>query len=302
MIGVIVNPRAGYVAQGRLEQLRSLIGVAVPDAQVVVLEPHDDVHARCQELLAAGATCIAAVGGDGTVSSVAANLVDSQVPFGVIPGGTLNHFARDVGVGRDVRAAVETLAARHAVSVDVATVNDRLFLNNSSIGLYPEMVHLRETEEQQLGKVRALLRAGLLALRRTKWTTVQVSSGDYVGEVRTRLLFVGNNQYELRLLHLGRRASLQEGVLSCFVLDAPTRLHLVHTVLRSLEGRHTGHQYFRSMRVAEMTVVPDQELQVDVAADGEVFPMRTPLVYKIRPRALHVVVPQSTPPTRHDQG
>lgn len=302
MIGVIVNPRAGSVARGGLEQLRSLLGMAVPDAQVMVLQPDDDVRAHCQELVSAGASCIAAVGGDGTVSSVAASLVETPVPLGVIPGGTLNHFARDVGVGRDVSAAVHTLTAGHVVAVDVATVNDRLFLNNSSIGLYPEMVHLRETEEQRLGKARALMRAGVLALRRTTWTTVRVSSGDYVGEARTRLLFVGNNQYELRLLHLGRRASLREGALSCFVLDAPTRLQLVQTVLRSLQGRHTVHRYFRSIRVAEMTVMPEQELHVDVAADGEVFPMRTPLVYKIRPRALQVVVPRTTPTTHDDQG
>jgi diacylglycerol kinase family enzyme len=180
------------------------------------------------------------------------------------------------------------------VPVDVASVNDRIFLNNSSLGLYPEMVHLREAEEQQLGKVRAMMRASLLAVRRTKWTNVHIAGGEQAGEVRTRLLFVGNNQYELRLFHLGRRESLQEGVLNCYILDAPTRLQLVRTLLRSLRGKHTGHKYFRSLRATELTVVPNQELEVDVAADGEVFPMRTPLVYRIRPGALQVVVPRSS--------
>lgn len=300
MIGVLVNPRAGYVADHGVDRVCSMIATAVPDAHILVLQPHDDVRARCQELLAQGATCIAAVGGDGTVSSVAATLIDTRIPLGVIPGGTLNHFARDVGVGRDVPRAVQTLAERHATPVDVATVNDRVFLNNSSLGLYPEMVHLREAEGRQLGKLRALMRAGLLAIRRTRWTNVHVSSGEHAGNVRTRLLFVGNNQYELGLLHLGRRESLQEGVLSCFVLDAPTRLQLVQTVLHSLIGNHTYHRFFHSLRATEMTVIPDQEQEVDVSSDGEVFAMRTPLVYRIRPGALQVVVPRSCSLPLHD--
>ena len=297
MIGVIINPRAGYVAEHGVDRVRSMVVATVPDAQAMVLQPHDHPSTGCRQFLSSGATCIVAVGGDGTVGSVAASLVDTGVPLGVIPGGTLNHFARDVGVGRDVPQAVRTLAERHAVPVDVATVNDRIFLNNSSIGLYPEMVHLREAEEQQLGKLRAMIRAVLLALRRTKWTTVHVSSGRGTGTARTRLLFVGNNQYELRLLNLGRRVSLQEGVLSCFVLDAPTRLQLVHTVLRSLRSKQAEHVFFRSLRATEMTVVPNQRLEVDVSADGEIFAMRTPLVYRIRPGALRVVVPRSSSPT-----
>ncbi|HEX6506614.1 MAG TPA: diacylglycerol kinase family protein [Chloroflexota bacterium] len=172
MIGVIINLHAGYVVNHGVGPVRAMIVKAVPNADIGVLRRHDDIGTLYREFLSAGATCIAAVGGDGTVGSVAAILVDTGVPLGVIPGGTLNHFARDVGVGRDVSQALRTLASGHAVPVDVATVNDRVFLNNSSIGLYPEMVHLREAEEQRLGKVRAMIRAGLIVVRPRKWTTV----------------------------------------------------------------------------------------------------------------------------------
>jgi diacylglycerol kinase family enzyme len=302
MIGVIVNPRAGFVTHHGLDGLQAMINVAVPDAHVHLLQPHVDVHSLCQELLSAGAACIAAVGGDGTVSAVAACLVDTQVPLGVIPGGTLNHFARDVGVGRHVPEAIRILAQRHAVPVDVASVNDRIFLNNSSLGLYPEMVYLRETEEQQLGKWGAMVRALVLATRITKWTNVRIETGENAGEARTRLLFVGNNRYALRLLHLGRRESLQEGVLSCFILDAPNRFHLVRTVLRSLRGDHSEHTFLRSLQATEITVIPYQEHDVEVSADGEICSMRTPLVYRIRPKALHVIVPPPGSPAHHASG
>jgi diacylglycerol kinase family enzyme len=287
-----VNPRAGYVQQNGLEKLRSMLHDSIPDADLHILGKDDDIASRVGEFLDKGARCIAAVGGDGTMSSIAAHLVDTGVSLGVIPAGTLNHFARDVGVGRDVSEAVRVLAEGHSIAVDVASVNDRIFLNNSSLGVYAHMVELRDEGEQRFGKARAMIRAGLLAVRRTTWTDVHISTDDHTLKVRTRLLFVGNNEYELRLLNLGGRQSLQEGVLSCFVLEAPTRFHLARVLLGSLAGSAKKHKLLRSLQTAELTVDPSQESQVDVSADGEVFSMETPLVYKIRPKALQVMVPR----------
>lgn len=296
MIGVIVNPRSGYVSRHGVDHLKALVKETAPGAQIYILQQHDDVAARCREFLDRGAECIAAVGGDGTVNSVAACLVGKKVSLGVIPGGTLNHFARDVGVGRDVPAAVRTLTGGHTITVDVATVNDHIFLNNSSIGIYPEMVHLRESKEEEVGKMRAMMRAALLVLRQERWIQLHISSGDEAGEVRTRLLFVGNNQYELDPLRLGRRERLDGGILSCFVLDAPDRLRLVSTLFTSLRGDRSNHRFLRSLRVTDMMVAPRSEDRLEVSADGEVFTMKAPLVYRVVPKALHVVVPQQLVP------
>jgi diacylglycerol kinase family enzyme len=290
MIGVIVNPHAGYVAEHGVATVTNMILGAIPTARILVLKPQDDIAARCKQLISDGATCIAAVGGDGTVRAVAETLAGAGVALGVIPGGTLNHFARDVGVGRDVQEAVRTLSGCHTVPVDVATVNHLVFLNNSSIGLYPRMVRIRAGKEQELGKFRAMMRAGLLAIRRTTWTDICISSGDHTGKARTRLLFVGNNQYDLNLLDLGRRESLHEGILSCFIVDAPNRLRLIQTVFRSLSGRHKGSRYLRSLQATELTV-STSKTSLELSADGEIFTMTTPLVYRIRPGALTVVVP-----------
>ena len=158
-----------------------------------------------------------------------AHLVGTETPLGVIPAGTLNHFARDVGVGRDVEDALQILAHGYVLPVDVAAVNDHVFVNNSSIGLYPRMVEIRERYEKRLGKWRALLQATLLVLRRAQPSVVQISDGSQRVSVRTELVFVGNNQYELDFLHLGRRARIDAGELCCFILEMPNRVNLCTT-------------------------------------------------------------------------
>jgi diacylglycerol kinase family enzyme len=279
------------VVRHGVEHMKAQLSDALPNVRVHVLEPNDDIAACCREFRSSGASCIAGVGGDGTIRSVASSVIELQVPLGVIPGGTLNHFARDVGVGRNVSEAVQILRRGKPVSVDVATVNDRVFLNNSSIGMYPEMVYLREADEHRLGKWQAMARAALLVMRKPKWTEVEIRTDGEVAVVRTRLLFVGNNQYELRLLRLGRRERLDGGTLSCFVLDAPNRLRMTQTALGSLRTDRRERRFFRSLQTSELTVEPRQEDEVQVAADGEVFEMKMPLVYKIHPRALQVMLP-----------
>src|SRR2546430_9836726 len=101
MIGLILNPRSGYVAAHGLPYVRAQITAALPGARIHVLRQGDDLAARCRAFIADGATCIAAAGGDGTASAVAAHLVGTQTPLGVVPAGTLNHFARDAGRRRD---------------------------------------------------------------------------------------------------------------------------------------------------------------------------------------------------------
>lgn len=301
MIGVILNPRSGYVARHGIDDVCSLIREIVPDAQVHQLEPHDDVAALCAGFIEQGATCIAAAGGDGTVSSVARSLVKTETALGVIPVGTLNHFARDVGVGRQVEDALRTLAHGYVLPVDVATVNDHVFINNSSIGLYPRMVEIRERYERRLGKWPALVQATLLVMREAHPSVVQISDGKKPLSVRTELIFVGNNQYELDLLHLGKRARIDGGELCCFVLEVPGRIALWRHIFRHLRDKGPKRHLLRSLEVTELTVIPRLPGRIDVAADGEVFSLTAPLVYRVLSRALQVVVPEPPPPGSREE-
>lgn len=300
MIGVILNPRAGFVASHGVPYLRALIEEHLPGADVRLLTPDADVTALCRELIAGGATCIAAVGGDGTVSSIASNIVDTEVALGVVPGGTLNHFARDVGVGRDVPQALRVLAGEYVLPVDVATVNDRIFLNNSSIGLYVRMVEIRRNYEQRLGKWRAMAHATLLTLRHAHPVSVNFASDGTSRQARTYLLFVGNNQYELDLLHIGQRARLDAGALCCYVVEGPRRLEMIPHVFGYLRDHRSHHHAFQALTSHEITVTMRRRT-VHVSCDGEVVHLRTPLVYRVRPKALRVVVPEPPPPGSREE-
>lgn len=301
MIGVILNPRSGYVARHGVDDVCALIQQTVPEARVHVLQEDDDIAARCAEFVEQGATCVAAAGGDGTVSSVARSLVGSETPLGVIPVGTLNHFARDVGVGRDVEAALRILAHGYVLPVDVATVNDHVFVNNSSIGLYARMVEMRERYERRLGKWRALIHATVLVLRERHTNVVQVSDGSKRLSVRTELVFVGNNQYELDFLHLGQRARIDAGELCCFILEVPNRVHLWRHIFRYLRDKRPKRHFLRSLEVTKLTVIPRSSRPIEVAADGEVIQLNPPLEYRVRSRALQVVVPEPPPPGSREE-
>ena len=174
--------------------------------------------------------------------------------------------------------------------------NERIFLNNSSIGLYARMVEIRRRYESRLGKWRALVHAARLVVRHARATEVRFGDGDTLESVRTYLLFVGNNQYELNLLHLGQRSCLDAGELCCFILEAPGRLALMPHVFHYLRGHRTFERVFRSLCTHELTVIPGRSRRVEVACDGEVFALTAPLVYRIVPRALKVVVPKPPPP------
>lgn len=293
MRGVILNPKARYVARHGVDRVRALILTAMPDARIHVLTAGDDVGARCRAFLADGATAVVAAGGDGTVGSVAAHLLGTETPLGVFPVGTLNHFARDVGVGRDVELAAHALARTpREISIDSADVNGRLFLNNSSIGLYAHIVQIRERHEQQWGKLRALTAATLLSLREGRPCPVLVTTNGESVTMDTFLLFVGNNQYDVDLLRMGRRSTLDAGELSLFVLAETRRRRLMVDFAAAARARRARPQLFRHQMVREVTVTPQGLEEVAVACDGEVTRLRPPLVYRVRPRALRVLVPQ----------
>jgi diacylglycerol kinase family enzyme len=250
------------------------------------------VEAAARDAASAGADAVVAGGGDGTVSAAAAGLVGGAVPLGVLPLGTLNHFARDLGIPASLGEAAGTVAAGRVRTVDVGEVNGRVFLNNSSVGLYPEVVEGREELRQRagVGKWPAMVYAAAAVLRRFPLLTLVVQAGDQRTSLRTPFVFVGNNSYQLTLLALGRRQSLEEGVLSVYVSTHQTRLGLLGLALRTALGRLDQDRDFRTLTL--------QGLEIDghgrwlrLATDGEVRRTPVPIRYRIRRRALRVLAP-----------
>ena len=235
---------------------------------------------------------IVAGGGDGTVNSVASTVVGSNKILGILPLGTLNHFARDLKIPFDLEAAVNTIVAGHTSLVDVAEVNDRIFVNNSSLGLYPIIVRERAKRER-LGfrKWPAFFWATIQALRRYPFLDVQLRvNGEFVDRT-TPFVFVGNNEYAMEGLNIGLRDRLDRGVLSIYITHRTSRLKLISLALRAMFGRLRDDKDFLALRSNEVKI-ETRHKRLRVAFDGELEVMKPPLQYRIRDRALRVIVPK----------
>ena len=296
-IHVILNASAGTAAadpvgfEDRLGEAFRTAGVA---ASIELVRGDEIVASARRATDAARRGAIGAIvvgGGDGTIHTIAGMVAGSDIPVGILPLGTLNHFARDVGVPLDLGEAVAAIAAGHSRAIDVGEVNGTVFVNNSSVGIYPNMVvdreRLRDRHRHQ--KWIAMAIAFLRVLHRFPLRRLRVRAGDKVANYRTPCLFVGNNRYDLRFLSVGRREALDEGLLHVYVARSSTPWGFVWFAVRTLLGmaKRTNNLDELAVRDAEITT-PGRQLFV--ALDGEVQRLRTPLHYRTRPRALRVLL------------
>jgi diacylglycerol kinase family enzyme len=280
-------------------ELRELFARFRVPATIVPLDRHLPMARRVSTAIAAGASVIVAAGGDGTVSSVAHELAGTKTPLGVLPMGTLNHFARDLGIPFELPQAVATIAARQVVTIDAGEVNGRVFVNNSSIGIYPDIVVEREKlRKQGHRKWTAFLLATAKITHRYRGVLARITREGTTRTIPTPFLFVGNNEYEIDGINLGARRRLDAGLLSAYVAPRLHARELPVLVLLALAGR--------ARRSERLTCVSARELDVDapgrghlrVAVDGEVVVMQAPLRFRIRPAVLSVVAPARRRPVR----
>jgi diacylglycerol kinase family enzyme len=264
-------------------------------ARVIVLQAGERIADTVDELLAQGARLIVAGGGDGTVNAVASRLLDRDAVLGLLPMGTLNHFARDLGIPFDLDSAAAIIAAGRERRTDVGEVNGRIFLNNANIGLYPRIVSERDHEQHHLGvgKWPAMVRATWHALRHPASFHAAVCVDERTLERRTPFIFVGNNCYELEGFSIGRRRCLDGGVLALYVLRPKSTAGLIWLGLRALFGIGSHAKDFDAVETTELDV-QGRHGEVDVATDGEVSCMAMPVRFRTRPRALRVVAPEPT--------
>ena len=290
-IELILNARSGTddkkAVQRRLQQLFVASGI---DAHISITPNGARVVDLAQQAARSNAHIIVAGGGDGTINSVAAAAMESGKTMGVLPFGTMNHFAKDLHIPLDLEGAIETIVAGQAIEIDVGEVNGRIFVNNSSLGLYPSIV--RERQKQQRlgwGKWPAYVWAALAVLRRYPFLDVRLSVDGKDLVSRTPFVFIGNNEYEMKTLNVGGRACLDAGKLSLYMSDRTSRLGLLRLALRALFGGLRQERDFVALSTKEIWIGTKHK-HVRVALDGEVFVMEPPLHYRVRPRALRVLV------------
>jgi diacylglycerol kinase family enzyme len=235
-------------------------------------------------------------GGDGSIGTVASVLAGSGVSMGILPLGTLNHFARDLGIPFVVEQAVAVLAAGHTHAVDLGEVNGRTFINNSSIGIYPLLVLDRERRRALHGlpKWLAMIPATFRALKHFPRRRLRIKAAGSTQPYRSPLLFVGNNEYQITPRALGQRERLDTGELYFYVARTQSRLGLVWLSLRAIFGRTDQVHDLRIFKVTEGDVDAHTS-RLLVACDGEVEVMRPPLRYRSKPGQLRVFTPAPEP-------
>ncbi|MGJ7918392.1 diacylglycerol/lipid kinase family protein [Massilia sp. LXY-6] len=295
-VTVIINGGAGQGHDDRAcAELRAKLANAGLDAELVLAKDGEEMIATARRALHGGAELVVAGGGDGTINAVASVMADSGVRFGVLPLGTLNHFAKDLGIPLDLDDAVRNLAGGVPRKVDVGEVNGRIFLNNSSLGLYPDIVRDREKQQRRLGRGKwpAALWASVAALRRYPFLSVRLTVRGETLARRTPFVFIGNNRYIMEGLAIGERERLDDGVLSLYVAQHPTRLGLLRFAVDALFGKLGSERDFDVLEAPGFQI-ETHHARLHVATDGEVTMMNSPLRYRVRPGALTVLVPAAT--------
>jgi diacylglycerol kinase family enzyme len=277
-------------AEKRRDELADLFAKQGQMVEILVAKSGDQIISLTQKALSQNCSLLIAGGGDGTMNAVASQLVGTDTPMGVLPLGTLNHFAKDLGIPLKLEDAVANVFAGTRQAVDVGKVHDRIFLNNSSIGLYPGIVVQRETLQRDgASKWPAFGQALIYALWRYSSLRVRLDLGNETLTTKTPLVFIGNNRYEIKAPYLGQRKSLTEGRLCIYQTPRASRAKLLWLALRALLG--IAKIADLSERDATQFWIRASARRLRVATDGEVMRMKTPLHYRILPRSLHVIVP-----------
>lgn len=232
-------------------------------------------------------------GGDGTISTAAACLAGTGIPLGVLPLGTLNHFARDLGIPLDWREAVAALAHGDSRAIDVGEVNGHVFINNCSIGSYPEAVRHRDRlrREHGRGKWLAMWMASIAVFRRLRRFRVRIQLPDTELALRTPFVFIGNNAYSGHLLGQSLRPRLDAGRLAIYTTRAKRRFTILRLAWQSLLRSIDAADALEIHHTPEAVISSLDGRPLPLAADGELLQLMPPLHFRLRPAALAVLDP-----------
>jgi diacylglycerol kinase family enzyme len=304
-VAVLVNSSVGGLESGACEERARQIGAAFTAHGVqseVFLCPPARLTATARQLAARSFDAVVAAGGDGTVSAVAAGLAGTVMPLAVLPFGTLNHFAKDLAMPLELADATHAIAGGTTERIDVGEVNGRAFINNSSIGLYPEAVIVRDDQRRRRGwrKFPAMLLAVARVLYRFPLLAISVETPERTVVTKTPFVFFGNNEYTMTLPSVGKRERLDGGTLSVHTVRAHSRAYMLWLVVRAMFRRAKTIRDFETQHVT-VASVRSKKRHLAVAIDGEVVHMTSPLEYRIRPGALLVRRPPREAATAADE-
>ena len=250
-----------------------------------------DLTQMTRQAVSEGFDIIVAAGGDGTQAAVAGVLAGTDIIMGILPGGTFNYFARDLGVGETLEEALETLRNARVATADIGQLNDLVFLNNVSLGVYPHILKTREGIYKRWGRSRiAAYGSVLIALRRLRRPMALTARvGDQTRHFTTALAFVARSATQLESFGLEGADAIRRGEFAVLIARARKPLPLIRSALRLMAGMGAQDDDFDLITTDELTI-QTRKSQL-VAHDGEKSVMRSPFHLHVRKNALHVLLP-----------
>jgi diacylglycerol kinase family enzyme len=297
-VAIILNPGSGPRGHTPAE-LGAIFEELGFDADIRAVGPGASADALARAAVDEGHETVFVAGGDGTVSAVAAALAGSGAALGVLPSGTLNHLARDLRLPATVSGAARALAAAGTRTIDLGEVNGRVFVNTVSLGLYPAFVQARG-HTRRLARVVRWARAAAAVVSlfvRFPMLRARVIVDGRTLRRRTPVIFIGNNRYIIDGPGLGTRPALDGGMLSLLMTRRKGPWGVLMQIVRASRGALRGSRDIEAMTGREI-VVRTRQRHVHVGIDGEVVTMGMPLVCRVRPGALRMLVPGEAAPER----
>ncbi len=292
---VLINDKALGKPRGpSRDDLQRALDTAGAKATLRVL-PGGAIAAATREAIGDYFSAVAIGGGDGTVGAAAGALAGTGIPLGVLPLGTLNHFAKDLGLPADLPGAARVVNSGRHRTVDLGEVNGRIFVNNSALGFYPRAVRERQEHQHRLGKWLAMGLALLRLLWRFPRERLAVAADEARVSRPTPIFFVGNNRYETGLPPTWNRPALDRGELWVVLAPPGSRPHLLKLAAKAVLGRLEPQRDLDSFVTAAVRIDSPRP-RLHVALDGEVCTLAPPLFYRTRPGALRVLAPPEATP------
>ena len=295
---IVFNASSGSAdseqASARVHQLLTEAGQ--PHEMIVERGAHDQTRAAVRAVHAAREAhgCVVAAGGDGTLNTVAQVVWNADQVMGMLPQGTFNYFGRTHGMPTGLDDSVAALLQSQEQPVTVGMLGDQVFLVNASVGLYPKLLEEREAAKRRFGRHRivAVLSGLGIILRGRSVLTLELSAEGQTRVIRTRTLFVGNNELQLQELGLRQAVDVEQGRLAAITLEPASTLRTLWLLVRGALGRLDGAEGVDSFAFDELVVRMRKGARtVKVAMDGEVLRMPPPLVFRTAPRPLRLLVP-----------
>lgn len=292
---IVMNAGSGKQdAELARQEIAAILDAAGRPHRFFLVEGDRDIKDVVREAAAhakSSGGAIVAAGGDGTINCVAGTAWNESLPMGVLPQGTFNFVGRTHGIPTDTRGATETLLRATLSNAQIGLVNDRVFLVNASLGLYPQVLEDRETWKQRFGRHRIVaLWSGLSTMMRGyRPLRLEVSDGARSRQLRTPTLFVGNNALQLEKIGLPEATDVlrNDGTLAGLMLKPIGRLSMLGLILRGALGKLGDAEHAVSFAFREITVTPKRHRHaIKVAVDGEIVWLDPPIVFRAAPRPL----------------